>query len=289
MRIQDHTEQLPMFVSKLGHYAIVLQITWLQLHDVAVRFASNTVTFRSQYCTTHCHDAPITVQGVTEEPPEPVYHQQKGVYEPKTRQQQPFLGNISISTKSLFFQTGKKGKLKVFKASLYDIDKAIDAENLKERPLGVIVTIQYLQLLPTFNKVLANRLPPHRPGIARDVCLKFSKTPSWGPLYAMSRAELVVLKESLEENMSKGFIWQSSSHFAPPVLIAKKGDRLLRLCIHYHDTKSIPINNRMLLHLIRGTPNVLQSSRVYTQLDVRGSYKKLRVITGDEHKLGFMT
>jgi hypothetical protein len=39
MNIQDHKERIPMFVTKLGHYPIVLGIPWLRLHDVAVRFA----------------------------------------------------------------------------------------------------------------------------------------------------------------------------------------------------------------------------------------------------------
>jgi hypothetical protein len=62
MKIQEHKEQLPMFITKLGHYPIVLGIPWLRLHDVAVRFASNTVTFGSQYCIMHCHDTSVTVQ-----------------------------------------------------------------------------------------------------------------------------------------------------------------------------------------------------------------------------------
>jgi len=77
MKIQDHEELLPMFITKLSHYPIVLGIPWLRLHDVA----SNTVTFGYQYCTTHCHDATVTVEGVTEEPPEPVY-QVKDIFEP---------------------------------------------------------------------------------------------------------------------------------------------------------------------------------------------------------------
>ena len=48
MKIQEHREQLPMFITKLGHYPIVLGIPWLRRHDVAVRVASNTVTFGSQ-------------------------------------------------------------------------------------------------------------------------------------------------------------------------------------------------------------------------------------------------
>jgi len=101
MMIQDHREQLPMFVTKLGHYPIVLGIPWLQLHGIAVRFASNTVAFGSQYCTTHSHDAPVTVQGVTEEPPQPV-SAPGGIFEPQIRPQQPFRGNIIMLNGSSF-------------------------------------------------------------------------------------------------------------------------------------------------------------------------------------------
>ena len=80
-------EQFDMFVTKLGHYPIAHGILWLRLHDVAVWFESNAVTFASQYFTTHCHDAPVTVQGVTEEPPEPVYPQENGIFESQIHQQ----------------------------------------------------------------------------------------------------------------------------------------------------------------------------------------------------------
>ena len=82
MKIQNHEEQLPMCITKFGHYPIVLGIHWLQFHDVAVHFASNIVTSGSQYCTTHCHEAPVTVQGVKEESPEPVY-QVKEIFKPQ--------------------------------------------------------------------------------------------------------------------------------------------------------------------------------------------------------------
>jgi hypothetical protein len=59
-----------MFVTKLGHYPIVLGIPWLKQHDVVIRFASNLVTFGSQYCLAHCVDQAITVQGTSEEPPD---------------------------------------------------------------------------------------------------------------------------------------------------------------------------------------------------------------------------
>jgi hypothetical protein len=53
------------------------------------------------------------------------------------------------------------GKLTVFKAYLYDINKAIKAKDLKECPLEEIVLEQYHEFFPLFYKVLADMLPPH--------------------------------------------------------------------------------------------------------------------------------
>ena len=224
MMVQDQKEQLPMFITKLGHYPIVLRIPWLRLHDVAVPFASNTVTFGSQYCMRHCHDAPVTVQEVTEESPEQVHLQKVAIFERQIHPQWSFRGNIVKLNGCLFFRTVQKENLKVFKASLHDIDKVIEAKDLMDRPLEEIVPEQYHEFLPLINKVLADCRPPHQPGIDHEVRLKEGETPTWGPLYSMTRAELVTLKEWLEENMSKGFICQSSSPFAAPVLFVNKPD-----------------------------------------------------------------
>jgi hypothetical protein len=142
-----------------------------------------------------------------------------------------------------FFRTVKKGKLTVFKASLYDVIQAIEAKDLKERPLEEIVPKQYHEFLPLFNKILTDRLPPHRPGIDHEVRLKDGEITTWGLLYSMSRDELVVLKKWLKENMSKGFILQSFSPFAAPVLFAKQAGAGLRFCIDYRDINSKTIKN----------------------------------------------
>ena len=54
LSILEHHEMLPMFVTTLGHYPVVLGIPWLELYDVAIRFSSHTLTFGSQYCAWHC-------------------------------------------------------------------------------------------------------------------------------------------------------------------------------------------------------------------------------------------
>jgi hypothetical protein len=105
----------------------------------------------------------------------------------------------------------------------------------------------------------------------------------------MSRAELIVLKEWLEENMSKEFIRQSSSSVAAPVLFAKKPGGGLQFCIDYRDINSKTIKNRYPLPLIKATLNLLRKAPRYTKQDVRGAYNLLRVKKGDKHKLAFRT
>jgi hypothetical protein len=110
-----------------------------------------------------------------------------------------------------------------------------------------------------------------------EVHLKDGETPTWRPLYSMSKAELVVLKEWFEENMSKGFIRHSSSPFAVLVLFTKKQDGGLQFCIDYQNINSKTIKNRYPLPLIKETSNLLGTAQIYTKLHVHRAYNLHRV------------
>ena len=68
LRFREHQEDIPMFVSKLGQYPIVLRIPWLRRHDVWLHFATNKVTFSSKYCLKHCILEPVLVHCALPEP-----------------------------------------------------------------------------------------------------------------------------------------------------------------------------------------------------------------------------
>jgi len=195
MEIQDHKEQLLMFVMKLGHYPIVLGIPWLLIPDYLVWFASNQVTFETQYSVTHCCDTPVTIQGVMKEPPDPIHSPDGEIFEPQTHPPQLIGGNIVMQTGASFFWMVKIGNLTIFKTSLCDINKAIKANDFKEQPLKMIVPKLYHQLLLWFNMMLVDWLPLYHSDKGYKLCLKEGDTPTWEPLYSMSRAQLVVLKE----------------------------------------------------------------------------------------------
>ena len=72
----------------------------------------------------------------------------------------------------------------------------------------------------------------------------------WGPLYSMSRGELLVLRKELTSLLKKGFIRVSSSPAAALVLFAKKPGGGLRLCIAYRALNAITKKDRYPLPLI---------------------------------------
>jgi hypothetical protein len=82
------------------------------------------------------------------------------------------MGYLIILNGLFFIGTVTPRRLTIFKASLYNLNKPIEAKDLKECTLDDIVPEQYREFLPLFSMILADRLPPHWPGIDHDVRLK---------------------------------------------------------------------------------------------------------------------
>ncbi len=89
-----------------------------------------------------------------------------------------------------------------------------------------------------------DRLPPYQPGI--DYKIKFKKDENgqekkapWGPLYNMSREELLLLWKTLTEYLDKNFIRASNSPAAAPILFAKKPGGGLRFYVDYRALNAI--------------------------------------------------
>lgn len=161
---------------------------------------------------------------------------------------------IGASAFSYLLRNREKKGYQVFTASLADINKA-----LQEKPptdiqarLPSWVDPRWTRL---FDKKEADKLPPYRPGIDHQIELEKDsngKTPDalWGPLYNMSRDELLVLRKTLNELLDKGFIRVSNSPAAAPVLFVKKPGGGLRFCCDYHALNRITRKDRYPLPLI---------------------------------------
>ena len=109
------------------------------------------------------------------------------------------------------------------------------------------------------------------------------------PPYRMAPAELRELKAQLEELLSKGFIRPSISPWGAPVLLVKKKDGSLLLCIYNRQLNRVTIHNQYPLPRIDELFDQLQGSRVYSKIDLRSEYHQLRVQESDIPKTAFRT
>ncbi|KAI0994789.1 hypothetical protein K3495_g13393, partial [Podosphaera aphanis] len=112
-------------------------------------------------------------------------------------------------------------------------------------------------------------------------------TPPRGPLYNMSREELLVLRKTLTDLLAKGWIRPSSSSAAAPVLFAKRPSGGLRFCVDYRGLNAITIPDRYPLPLFRETIRQLSKARWFTKLDVKSAFHRIRIREGDEWLTAF--
>ena len=131
-------------------------------------------------------------------------------------------------------------------------------------------------------------LPPDRE-VEFTIDLILGTEPISIPPYRMAPAELRELKAQLEELLSKGFIRPSISPWGTLVLLVKKKDGSLRLCIDYRQLNRVTIRNQYPLPRIDELFDQLQGSRVYSKIDLRLGYHQLRVQESDVPKTAFRT
>jgi hypothetical protein len=198
----------------------------------------------------------------------------------------------AVSFQSWMKRSRKDDSIQVFSASMADINKAL-AIRPKRDPKALLPK-QYHEFLDVFDSTEADKLPPLRgDGVDHKIELetKDGKTPEvpWGPLYNMSREELLVLRKTLTELLDKGFIRVSNSPAAAPVLFVKKPGGGLRFCVDYRNLNRLTKKDRYPLPLIYETLRNIGRARWFTKLDVTAAFHKIRISVGDEWMTAFRT
>jgi len=107
--------------------------------------------------------------------------------------------------------------------------------------------------------------------------------------YRMSASELGELKKQLEELLEKQFIRPSVSPWGAPVLLVKKKDGSMRLCVDYRQLNKATIKNRYPLPRIDDLMDQLIRAEVFSKIDLRSVYHQIRVKAEDISKIAFKT
>lgn len=126
-------------------------------------------------------------------------------------------------------------------------------------------------------------------GVTHAIDLEEGARPPHGPIYALSERELRILRDYLAEKEAIGWIRHSKSPAGAPILFVPKPDGSLRLCVDYRALNKVTVKNRHPLPLISETIDRMQGAKIYTKLDLRDAYHRIRIKPGDEWKTAFRT
>ena len=131
-------------------------------------------------------------------------------------------------------------------------------------------------------------LPPER-----EIEFSIDLVPGAGPIsiapYRMSPLELGELKKQIEDLLSKQFIRPSVSPWGAPVLLVKKKDGSMRLCVDYRQLNKVTIKNKYPLPRIDDLLDQLRGSAIFSKIDLRSGYHQIRVKPDDIPKTAFRT
>ena len=172
-----------------------------------------------------------------------------------------------------------------------NLSTAAFATCLSEISLDQPIPDHLLPWADVFSKPASDELPPHR---SYDHKIELTedgaeKALRYTPLYKMSIPELETTKQYLKDNLSKGFIEPSSAPYAAPILFVKKADGSLRFCIDYRALNLLSKKDRYPLPLIDETLARLSGAKIFTKLDIRQAFHRIRMDPASEELTTFRT
>ncbi|CEL54635.1 Retrotransposable element Tf2 155 kDa protein type 1 OS=Schizosaccharomyces pombe (strain 972 / ATCC 24843) GN=Tf2-1 PE=4 SV=1 [Rhizoctonia solani AG-1 IB] len=159
-------------------------------------------------------------------------------------------------------------------------------EEADDNPLEGIPA-QYHSFAKVFGEEEFHKLPPHR---SYDIEIELTEEgPLNSPLYSMTDAESVTLKQWLEDELKAGKIRPSKSPISSPVMFVPKKDGTRRLVVDYRKLNSRSKKNIYPLPRPDDLMSKLRGAKLFTKLDLRWGYNNVRVKEGDEWKTAFRT
>jgi hypothetical protein len=198
----------------------------------------------------------------------------------------------------------RKGKTKVgFYARVSEVKNAFFADRpmillvYKESYLNLDETNKSLpslavSLLQEFEDVFQEEMPNELPlirGIEHQIDFVPGAAIPIRPAYRSNPEETKELQWQVEDLMSKGYVRESMSPCAVPVLLVPKKDGMWRICVDCRAINNITVKYR---HPIPRLDDMLDESHgscIFNKIDLKNGYRQIRMKEGDEWKTAFKT
>jgi hypothetical protein len=104
----------------------------------------------------------------------------------------------------------------------------------------------------------------------------------------MTTAQREEFERQIAKLLANGWVTDSNSRYAAPIIFVDKGDGSLRMCVDYRALNKITSKDRYPFPYIEDLLDRLHGARVFTKLDLASGYHQLRVHPDDCHKTAFI-
>ncbi|WVZ80525.1 hypothetical protein U9M48_027994 [Paspalum notatum var. saurae] len=147
-------------------------------------------------------------------------------------------------------------------------------------------------LLQEFKDVFPAEIPPGLPplrGIEHQVYLIPGATLPNRAAYRTNLEEAKEIQRQVQELLDHGYVRESLSPCAVPVILVPKKNGTWRMCVDCRAINNITIRYRHPIPRVDDMLDELNGSVMFTKIDLRSGYHQIRMKLGDEWKTAFKT
>ncbi|KAL2223912.1 UNVERIFIED_CONTAM: Transposon Ty3-I Gag-Pol polyprotein [Sesamum indicum] len=147
-------------------------------------------------------------------------------------------------------------------------------------------------LLQDYEDVFPDEMPPGLPpirGIEHQIDFIPGASLPNRPAYRTNPEETKEIQRQIQEWMAKGYVKESLSPCAVPVLLVPKKDGTWRMCVDCRAINNITIRYRHPIPRIDDMLDELNGSTIFSKIDLKSGYHQIRIKEGDEWKTAFKT
>ncbi len=284
VKTRNHREQLFCYVAKLNTYALILRNEWLQTHNLVIDWRKREMKFLQECIKMNCIKKKNNTKAKNKE-----FVEIKTISFKLTKRidHETFLFH--------FRQDFEKRLTSLCAIATAKISSNDHAKFLKTKSKYIIEQLknrvfeEYHKKIEIFVRRNANKLIEHKKE-DHEINLKSKSEISYVQNYwLMSKSELKAIRPYLNEHLKKKVIRFSIFKASASMLIAKKSEEDLRICVNYRALNAIIEKSRYSISLINETLVKLFKAAMFIKLNVILAFNRIRIKKEHEWLIVFNT